>query len=473
MSAWKNRPISLAGKIAIIKSLVTSKLTYCQSVLASPNQEYWKEIETLLYNFINNGQTDKIKRNTLIGAVEDGGFKMIDVQSQNTAAKIRWMTRLINNEGIWKEYILQKIKMEPIKLLRCNIKYEDLPFKFNKDSLWDEVWQKWCGINYEDNIEDEERILNQHIWYNSHIKINHKVVWKEKWSKQGISWMTDLIMEDDRRHRRFKTIEEITAKLGFQISHLEYRGLLHSIPSEWKKKIFNNNDREQEEDEEQDDYKLIDRMLDSATPAKLIYNMLVKKKTVMPSIALMKWKRDLNLMVEDSTLIKQSMFQGKLTQNNKIRSFNYKFLLRSVPYESRLHKMTIKPSPLCQNCNVEESLLHLYWDCPRTKRLWERLKTITEEYQHTVFVLDKQKCLTGLGNWISKNNKERLQTLCVLTKYYIHLSKCDDNNKNATSYGLEQYLKRTLRIEYIIAQEKGLHNMFIQRWDPWIHWINS
>ena len=61
--------MSLAGRIAIIKSLVTSKLTYCQSVLASPNLEYWKEIETLVYNFLNNGQTDKIKRNTLIGAV--------------------------------------------------------------------------------------------------------------------------------------------------------------------------------------------------------------------------------------------------------------------------------------------------------------------------------------------------------------------------------------------------------------------
>ena len=190
---WNKRQISLAGKIAILKSLVCSKLTYCQTALASPSKDIWKDIETTLYAFINNDSTDKMKRNTLIGQPEDGGFKMIDVRSQNKASKIRWMNRLITNQGIWSDYVLKKIRMEPLQLLRCNIKYKDLPFNFEKGSMWDEIWDNWCEINYEENVNTAEKVLNQQLWYNSHIKIGKRVAWYQKWSRGGINWISDII----------------------------------------------------------------------------------------------------------------------------------------------------------------------------------------------------------------------------------------------------------------------------------------
>ena len=42
LTTWRNRRTSLAGKINIIKSLVTSKLVYAMSNLPSPEPEYWK-----------------------------------------------------------------------------------------------------------------------------------------------------------------------------------------------------------------------------------------------------------------------------------------------------------------------------------------------------------------------------------------------------------------------------------------------
>ena len=89
-----------------------------------------------------------MKRDTLIGAYEDGGFRMIDIISQNTATKLAWLKRILNTEGIWKEYMLKKIQPDLTYLLRCNILYKDLPIKFPKGSIWEEIFQKWCKINF-------------------------------------------------------------------------------------------------------------------------------------------------------------------------------------------------------------------------------------------------------------------------------------------------------------------------------------
>ena len=87
------------------------------AVLPSPKEDFWKEINNMLFRFINNGSTDKMKRNTLIGDYEDGGYRMIDITSQNTATKLTWMKRLINTDGIWKEHILAKLKIDVKYLL--------------------------------------------------------------------------------------------------------------------------------------------------------------------------------------------------------------------------------------------------------------------------------------------------------------------------------------------------------------------
>ena len=133
LKTWSNRQISMAGKIAIVKSLVTSKLTYVLSTLKSPEPTMVTELNKIIYHFIYNSQTDKIKRSVLIAPYEEGGYKMIDIDSQNEAIKMGWMKRLITTDGTWKKYVVDKCKIDILYLSRCNIKYEDLPFKFPED----------------------------------------------------------------------------------------------------------------------------------------------------------------------------------------------------------------------------------------------------------------------------------------------------------------------------------------------------
>ena len=465
IETWKSRRMSLAGKISIIKSLITSKLIYCISTLPSPSKPFWEEANKLLYKFIYDGKGEKIKRDTLIGSYEDGGYKMIDIITKNKVMKLSWMEKCIRINGIWKEYMCSKVPVDIQYMARCNIKFIDLPFKFPKNSIWTEIWINWCLESYVDTVETQEAILSQNIWFNSHIKINNRCIHYKKWESKGIQWLNDLTYEEDDLSIRFLTYEELCDFYNFHPLQIIYQGLLHAIPREWKKNMM-----PKARNEEVDDYKLIDKLTDHTEPTKWLYQKMVKKKCIQPSKAISKWLKDLNSTTIWEDIMKENFKQRQSTVNNRLRSFNYNFMLRNIPYEKRLWKMKIKMDSNCQLCHIEEDILHLYWLCPHSKRLWERLKLIIENYLRTSFPLSAEKCLLGTNYKISKSKQEAVNLLCILTKHYLHLSKC--NNTPRSTIGLELYIRSTLKLERRIATEKGLINLFNHKWKGLTDWID-
>ena len=64
LNVWKQRNLTLFGKIQIIKSFGISKFIYLFSSVLIPT---WvvKEIETIFYNFLWKGK-DRVRRNVLV-----------------------------------------------------------------------------------------------------------------------------------------------------------------------------------------------------------------------------------------------------------------------------------------------------------------------------------------------------------------------------------------------------------------------
>lgn len=75
-------------------------MIYRLSVLPSPNKEFWKELNGIYYKFIANNKPEKHKRLTLIGPHNEGGFQMVDMETQNKALKLGWMESEWGMEGI-------------------------------------------------------------------------------------------------------------------------------------------------------------------------------------------------------------------------------------------------------------------------------------------------------------------------------------------------------------------------------------
>jgi hypothetical protein len=76
---WKQRNLTMVGKITIVKSLLASQLSFISSVLNIPDVIV-NELNTLFFKFIW-GSNEKVKRKTLIANYESGGLKMIHLPS--------------------------------------------------------------------------------------------------------------------------------------------------------------------------------------------------------------------------------------------------------------------------------------------------------------------------------------------------------------------------------------------------------
>jgi len=143
-------------------------------------------------------------------------------------------------------------------------------------------------------------------------------------------------------------------------------------------------------------------------------------------------------------------------------------LLRLAITGRRLFILGKSDSEDCTECETQEDIQHLYWSCPTTRRLWERLKQIVTSKLGICLPLSEERCLIGTGNWVENKHKEEVQLLNIWTKYYIHLNKC--NNTKRTEKGLEIYIRGNLKTEREIAKRNGKINLFQDKWNDLAYW---
>ena len=64
------------------------------------------KLKKLILNFLWNNKPSRVKYETMIANMKDGGLKLPDITSFHNAQKIFWIKRLQTSEGKWKKNIL-------------------------------------------------------------------------------------------------------------------------------------------------------------------------------------------------------------------------------------------------------------------------------------------------------------------------------------------------------------------------------
>ena len=124
IKVWQQRYLTMIGKIVIVKSLLSSQLSFVGSIIDIP-EKVIKELDTLLFKYVWGG-SEKVKRKTIIGEYSDGGLKMIHLQSFLNSLKATWIKRLTNASiATWKNIPLHEFNLNELKLdiLKCNCSY--------------------------------------------------------------------------------------------------------------------------------------------------------------------------------------------------------------------------------------------------------------------------------------------------------------------------------------------------------------
>ena len=72
---WKCRALTLYGNVAVIKSLVMSKITHLLLALPCPKQMLIKELEEFVSEFLWNKKTPRFRKEIIEAEIKEGGLK--------------------------------------------------------------------------------------------------------------------------------------------------------------------------------------------------------------------------------------------------------------------------------------------------------------------------------------------------------------------------------------------------------------
>ena len=105
------RKLTLNGKVIVINSLATNAIWYLSNLIELPNK-YAKQIDTIIFDFIWSHKKHLISKEQLQLPKELGGMGVVNVRLKIKAQIIKFIIRLLNEEGkgTWKllaEYFLE------------------------------------------------------------------------------------------------------------------------------------------------------------------------------------------------------------------------------------------------------------------------------------------------------------------------------------------------------------------------------
>ena len=453
LQVWKQRKLSITGKIALINSLVVSQFMYKFMALPSPGKIFFNSYKCIILDFIWDGKKPRIRYDKLIQNHENGGLKLMDLETKNLAMKVKWLQYMKGKEAPWF-YINSKISSEKQEnMWRCNFKYEDVnhlfvkaPFNFLK-----EIAEAWSKYNYEYPQELKE-MSNQIIWFNSNIR-RAGLPLRDEFVNTGIQKVHQLLTDDTNEIRNYVQYKELE---NSNLSMLKYYALKAAVPIVWKQNLKRAEQSEIKKCIENGMYKY--DKIDVQIVRKVYWELIEQKKRA--DGANLAWNIDLRINVPLEEFQKLYINVQKITLSDVLREFQYKILTRSLTTNRKRHIWDRDVSPLCTMCNQRvETIIHLLVECEEVKKLWYGLERWIDHFMKIKVTFTPEIIIF---NKYQGKQSELMNTLVLIMKRYVYVQKC--KKKTLSFQGYISHILYVKRIESFIAFRKQKSTKHDKKW---------
>ena len=373
----------------------------------------------MIIDFIWNGRKHKIKQSTLTTGRQNGGLQAPDVHAIFQASKINWVKRYISGPThLWK-FTFQEFcclnQFDPIILFKANYDDQYVNHLARFPSFYKECLKLWAQIG------NTKRNKCNFIWYNKEIRIGNKCVYYKLFNDIGIQYIQDLFDEYGNvipfNHWKTKGLEH-----GH---YLQWAGLLTAV-KKFKLSLKENSSC------------ICNVCIEDigGLKCKTVYESLIGKygesEMVIPRI-------NKYVNVDVNMWSKAFGYLYKFVKNTILQEFQYKFYQDILVNNYWLSKWKIKDNSYCLYCkNVDETIMHLFWECPTISAFWRisQLKIFEKLHHH----LEKKDV-------IMFNENVLIYIIVLIGKKYIYRQRLNEQVPNFNGFYHELIVHKHLDYE--------------------------
>ena len=370
LNLWKQRHLTLPGRVTVISSLLVSRLWYTIAVSSIPAWAL-EELKHLCIEFLWSSGAHLIQYRTVIGNKKDGGLNVPDIYLKLLSFRLKFLGRFFDTECqiLWKNtmrYFLRRVH-------GLNMDLEIFLMSLDKEGIsnlplfYQEMVEAWQFIRSNVVIDLKTiDIYNQPLFHNSEIQLNDKIGAWQVFIMSGIKKLKDITYEVVPGFLPFQAILDLVLENQSEIDSKwlfkKYTKLLSAIPDNWRKIVEKESCPVNDNRDLNIDIEFHGKVKElSLCKTKDFYNILLDKCFVKPNIYEF-WEDNCDIGENTFNLL-WKVVHSNLKPPDCI-DLDFRILHNRIFTNIKLAKMKLVNSTLCCSCqNEEEDLFHIFLTC--------------------------------------------------------------------------------------------------------------
>lgn len=444
---WSKRICTPLGRIAILKSLILSKLVYLWILLPNPPNNEVKQLQNKCFEFVWDKKPDKIKRKYSIQKIENGGIGLPDVNVFIQALKLSWIRKLLLKNTKWK-IILETLCPE-VKDLNS---FGSKKFIFSKcNQFWRDVFNAYDKLNSHIELDNED-ITAEPIFLNSKFKINNSHFCFKAWIAKDLFLVGDILDVNGN----FLSYETLVG-LGIQTNYIHYLGCVRAIKEYARRRCikFENNLKKES-------CKVLQTIISGNKGSQLYNDLLLDEIVIFDISSFSKWENKLNTLIDWKTVLKQT----RKIKEIKMKWFQLRICHRILVSNIILKRMGVVHHDRCNFCDHERDTIHHFlWHCPISQEFWLKLENYFKEKCEHCERLTLNAELVLFGTDEKTKTDEIFDLIIVWGKFFIHNCRMEHTIPRVPVFVKE--LKHRYMIEKQTYTMQMSYHDFQKKWFPY------
>ena len=154
---WLKRQMTLLGRVAVLKSLILSKIIHLWMLLSNPPDNLVNELQKTVFQFVWNRKQDRISRKIAVRSIAKGGLGIPNIKTYINAVKLIWIGKLKTSENKWKSIIKSTY-----------------PNEVNK--FWSHIFMAYKEFGKQIHVDNSEELVAEPIFCNQNILVGNIII---------------------------------------------------------------------------------------------------------------------------------------------------------------------------------------------------------------------------------------------------------------------------------------------------------